>query len=95
MRYLQRDGMISFQTKFCTAALVPAMLWASVFAQTPPPAQKSAAPADKSGEDSNVVFSTETRLVPLSVTVQDKSGHLMTNLPQSAFQVYENGVLQP
>ena len=33
--------------------------------------------------------------MPLSVTVQDKSGHLVTNLPQSAFQVYENGVLQP
>jgi len=27
--------------------------------------------------------------------VQDKSGHLVTNLTQSAFQVYENGVLQP
>ena len=42
-----------------------------------------------------VIFSTETRLVPLSVTVQDKSGHLVTNLPQTAFQVFENGVVQP
>jgi VWFA-related protein len=46
-------------------------------------------------EDENVTFSSETRLVPLSVTVQDKSSHLVTNLPRSAFQVYENGVLQP
>jgi VWFA-related protein len=28
------------------------------------------------------------------VTVLDSTGHLVTNLPQSAFQVYENGVLQ-
>src|SRR6202007_2160871 len=46
-------------------------------------------------DDENVTFSSESRLVPLSVTVQDKSGHLVTNLPQSAFQVFENGVLQP
>ena len=39
-------------------------------------------------------FSADTRLVPLNVTVTDKSGHLVTNLPQSAFQVFENGVLQ-
>ena len=49
----------------------------------------------KPADDRNVIFSSETRLVALSVTVQDKSGHLVTNLPQSAFQVYENGVLQP
>src|ERR1700678_4205835 len=46
-------------------------------------------------DDETATFSSETRLVPLSVTVQDKSSHLVTNLPQSAFQVYENGVLQP
>ncbi len=36
----------------------------------------------------------DTRLVPLNVTVTDKSGRLVTNLPQSAFQVFENGVQQ-
>ena len=46
-------------------------------------------------DDETATFSSETRLVPLSVTVQDKSSHLVTNLSQSAFQVYENGVLQP
>jgi len=40
------------------------------------------------------VIRAETRLVPLSVTVADSS-HLVTTLPQSAFQVYENDVLQP
>jgi Ca-activated chloride channel homolog len=39
-------------------------------------------------------FSTETRLVQLPVTVSDKSGHLVTTLQQSAFQVFENNVQQ-
>ncbi len=45
-------------------------------------------------DSDDAVFSSETRLVPLNVTVTDKSGRLVTNLPQSAFQVYENGVQQ-
>jgi Ca-activated chloride channel family protein len=44
--------------------------------------------------EEDTVFSADTRLVPLNVTVTDKSGRLVTNLPQSAFQVYEGGVLQ-
>jgi Ca-activated chloride channel family protein len=40
------------------------------------------------------VIRVDTRLVPLSVTVQDRTGHLVTNLPQSAFQVLENGTPQ-
>ena len=42
----------------------------------------------------DTVFSSDTRLVPLNVTVTDKSGRLVTNLPQSAFQVFEDGVQQ-
>ena len=42
----------------------------------------------------DAVFSSETRLVPLNVTVTDKSGRLVTTLPQSAFQVFENGTPQ-
>ena len=52
--------------------------------------QSKPEPAD-AGE---AIFTSETRLVPLNVTVTDKSGHLVTNLPQSAFQVFENGVSQ-
>lgn len=33
--------------------------------------------------------------MPLNLTVSDSRGHLVTNLSQSAFQVFENGVLQP
>jgi Ca-activated chloride channel homolog len=45
-------------------------------------------------KDQGAVFRADTRLVVLHATVVDKSGHLVTNLPQSAFRVYENGVQQ-
>jgi Ca-activated chloride channel homolog len=48
----------------------------------------------ESPDAGDAIFSSDTRLVPLNVTVTDKSGRLVTNLPQSAFQVYEDGVLQ-
>ncbi len=36
-------------------------------------------------------FTTATNLVTLHVSVLDKNGHLVTDVPQSAFHVYENG----
>jgi VWFA-related protein len=53
--------------------------------------QQSKTEAPDAGD---TIFSSETRLVPLNVTVVDKNGRLVTNLPQSAFQVLENGVQQ-
>jgi Ca-activated chloride channel family protein len=53
--------------------------------QTPPPAQP----------DDPAVFTSDTKLVPLHVSVIDKAGKLITNLPQSAFKVYEDNVEQP
>ena len=44
--------------------------------------------------DETPIFRTDTRLVVLPVTVVDKSGRLITTLPESAFQVFENGVQQ-
>lgn len=44
--------------------------------------------------DDQAIFRTDARLVVLHATVVDKTGHLITTLPQNAFQVYENGVLQ-
>lgn len=61
-----------------------------ILGQQKPPAQ--AKPGEPEGEETT--FSSETRLVPLNVTVLDKSGRLVTNLPQSAFQVFENDVPQ-
>lgn len=53
-------------------------------AQTPPLPQ-----------DETPVFTLDTKLVPLHVSVIDKNGKLITNLPQSAFKVFENNVEQP
>jgi Ca-activated chloride channel homolog len=44
--------------------------------------------------DSGTVFRADTRVVDLHATVVDKNGHLLTNLPQRDFTVYENGVQQ-
>ncbi len=55
--------------------------------QTPP--TEAARP-----DEGPAVFRTDTRLVVLPVTVVDKNGHLITNLPKNAFQVFENGVQQ-
>src|SRR5229473_2683189 len=40
------------------------------------------------------IFRTDSRLVVLHATAEDKEGRLVMDLPQSAFQVYENGVRQ-
>jgi Ca-activated chloride channel homolog len=58
---------------------------AIAFAQTPPPATP----------DEPAIFTSDTKLVPLHVSVIDKNGKLITNLPQSAFKVYEDNVEQP
>ncbi len=41
------------------------------------------------------IFRADTRLVVLHATVVDKNGRFVTNLPQSAFHVFENNVEQP
>ncbi len=56
-------------------------------------AQKSQPPASSAAGDP--IFTSDTRLVDLPVSVSDKSGKLITDLPQKAFKVYENGVEQP
>jgi VWFA-related protein len=56
--------------------------------------QQVVAPPPAAAGDQGAVFRTDTRLVVLPVTVVDKTGHLITNLPKTAFQVYENGVQQ-
>jgi Ca-activated chloride channel family protein len=45
-------------------------------------------------EANPTIFRTETRLVVLHATAEDKEGRLMMDLPKSAFQIYENGVRQ-
>ena len=56
-------------------------------------AQTASKPA-RNESDSGPVFTVGTRLVVLHTTVQDKRNHLVTDLPQETFQVYEDDVLQ-
>src|ERR1035437_9274084 len=51
---------------------------------------KPAATQDQTG----TVFRANTRMVVCHTTVVDKSGHLVTNLTESAFNVFENEVKQ-
>ncbi len=50
----------------------------------PPPAQEDVP-----------VFTADTRLVVVHTSVLDSKGKLLTNLPQTAFKVLENGIEQP
>jgi Ca-activated chloride channel homolog len=51
-----------------------------------PPSESDTGPA---------IFTADTRLVVLPVSVSDKSGKLVTDIPQQAFKVFENGAEQP
>jgi Ca-activated chloride channel family protein len=70
--------------------LFVAFLAVATFAQDQPPK-----PGAKPESQADPVFSTDTRLVVLHATVFDKTGKFVTNLPQNAFQVFEDGKLQP
>jgi Ca-activated chloride channel homolog len=67
------------------AAVLSNFLAASLPAQTTPPPP----------QDETPTFSLDTKLVALHVSVLDKNGKMVTNLPQSAFKVFENNVEQP
>jgi Ca-activated chloride channel homolog len=71
--------------KFLLAASTLGVLALTIAGQQSPP--KQADPPD-------AIFSTDTRLKVLHATVFDKAGKFVTNLPQSAFQVFEDGKLQ-
>ncbi|MGD0868680.1 MAG: VWA domain-containing protein [Bryobacteraceae bacterium] len=47
-----------------------------------------------SQENVGTVFHADTRVVVCNTTVTDKSGHFVTDLAQSAFSVFEDGVRQ-
>ncbi len=52
-------------------------------------------PSTQKPDNSVVTITSDVRLVVLPVTVADKSGKLIPNLPQTAFKVFENGAEQP
>jgi Ca-activated chloride channel homolog len=75
--------------KFIAITIAGALAGLALYAQQKPIEQP------KSGaEDSGAVIRVDTRLIVCHTTVVDKSGHLITDLPQSAFTVYEDGVKQ-
>lgn len=45
-------------------------------------------------QDEPVVFRSDARLVVIHATVVDAEGNLVTDLPETAFSIYENGVQQ-
>jgi Ca-activated chloride channel family protein len=87
---LRNNATSRFSTLKTTArvGLAAILALASLTAQ---PAKKGEEPL-RSDKDS--VIRVDTRLVVLHATVVDKSQHLVTNLPKTAFQVYENEVQQ-
>ncbi len=70
--------------RFLTIGLVAAL----ALAQKPPATQQSE-------QDDTPTFKAETNLVVLHASVFDKSGKLLTNIPQSAFHVFEGKDEQP
>src|SRR5262245_18035072 len=54
-----------------------------------------AAAVGLSAQDDKPNFTTQTNLVTLHVSVLDKNGKLVTDIPRSAFKVKENDVEQP
>ncbi len=65
--------------------LAASALFAQSQAPQPPPATTSDQPA---------TFSVDMRLVVLHASVTDSRGKLITNLPENAFKVFENGTPQ-
>jgi len=57
-------------------------------------AQQKATPPASNQDSGDAIFTADTRLVPLNVTVTDKAGHLVPGLTRGAFTVLENGVAQ-
>jgi Ca-activated chloride channel family protein len=75
---------------FLTLPIVAGLVALAVYGQ-----QASRLPAPASPQDdTGAVFRVGTRLIVCHTTVVDKNGRLVTDLPRSAFTLYENGVQQ-
>jgi Ca-activated chloride channel family protein len=73
-----------FRSKFLTVALIAAVACALLAQQSPP----SPKPQD------DVIFTSDANYVVFYVSVVDRSGKLVTDIPQSAFKILEDGVPQ-
>src|SRR5438477_2968456 len=52
-------------------------------------------PVPQAPQDEPPLYRFDARLVLLNASVVDKNGKLVTNVPQSAFKIFEDGVEQP
>jgi len=81
--------MLPISKKFIAITIACALAGLALYAQQKPIVQP------RSGtEDSGAIIRVDTRLIVCHTTVVDKNGHLVTDLPQSAFSVYEDGAKQ-
>jgi Ca-activated chloride channel homolog len=78
--------------------LLLTLLGSSAVAQqaslTLPPGSGNVANADSNATETDAVFRSDARLVELHATVTGSDGHLLTNLPESDFHVFENDAPQ-
>jgi Ca-activated chloride channel homolog len=80
-----------FVASMAVAALVRAQNPPSDKQVPPPPPMAPMAPMN----DGQALFHSSLQLVVLNATVADKSGKLITDLPETAFTVFQDGVPQP
>jgi len=74
---------------FFALLLCPAL---ALCAQTPPPANPQTPPVDKKGKEYTI--RVDVNEVVLHATVLDKKGHIINDLKQDDFRVYEDGAPQ-
>jgi len=76
--------------------VMPALPQARLLAQVErAPTSPGTLPAPAPPEMPRAPIHVDTRLVRFNVTVTDAGGNVVPNLPQSAFQIFENNVAQP
>lgn len=78
--------MRSLLRKIGVGALLAVLACGWLCAQTPD--------AKVAADTPTFTFRTDSRLVDLHATVVDQQGHLLLDLPEGAFKVYEDGVQQ-
>ena len=86
MRHLNKPSIsiILAGLALCLAAIA---MYGQQAAPPPPPPQQQQ-------HDESPTFHSDTFRVVCHTTVVDRNGHLITDLPKSAFALYENGVQQ-
>ncbi len=78
-----------------TTLLFAILAFAIAVSSVPSRAQNRSLQVETQDEQPVALFRSGTELVDLPVSVLDKSGKLIPDIPQSAFKIYENNIEQP